>query len=60
MKVESLSLFLAKHNQRFHRSCPKFIIKEAPLSQGCESKAVSLLEFLAKSAADRETDGYLT
>jgi hypothetical protein len=36
-----------------------FIIKAAPLSQGCESKAVSLLEFLAKSAADRETHRYL-
>jgi hypothetical protein len=33
--------------------------EKAPLSQGCESKAVSLLEFLAKSAADRETDRYL-
>ena len=34
--------------------------KKAPLSQGYESKAVSLLEFLAKSAADREADGYLS
>jgi hypothetical protein len=62
MKAEPSSLFLAGHNQRFpkDRSCSKFIIKEAPLSQGCDSEAVSLLEFLAKSAAYRETDGYLT